>query len=102
MTRPRPASRPQPSPNASVSAGLREMFVTMNCKRTPAMLVANTDFFFGNNFSNAAEAQLRELFFPCIEQLNRIPAWQGKKQFEIFSITQGRDERGFGRDGFAG
>src|SRR5512140_1302900 len=74
MTRPGSATRPQASPNASVSLGLCEMNVAMGGKRAHALLVAQGDPFVTGDLSDTRKRQVWEPRAPGIKQRYRVLA----------------------------
>src|SRR5262249_22041993 len=96
MTCPLCAARPQASPRASVSAGLREMFVSMNRERTQPVFVSDSHSLSRNDFSYAAKPDKGKALFPGIHKGNRLTAANRKQELEILTIGQGGQESRFG------
>src|ERR1019366_10747121 len=88
MTSPLRASRPQLSPSASVSAGLCEMFVTMDGQRPNAVPVAQMDSFARGDLADAGKGNFGELLFPGIEQGDCVAGRPREQQFKILAIAQ--------------
>src|SRR5664280_2595515 len=99
MTSPLRASRPQLSPSASVSAGLCEMFVTMDGQWPNAFPVAEMNSFARRDLADAGKGSLGKLLFPGIEQGDCVAGRPREQQFEILTIAQRRQQRRFAAAG---
>src|SRR6185503_8003966 len=101
MTQPGAASRPQRSPRAKVSSGLREMNVTMNVERADALLISESETRFCGDAPDTGERQFGKLLFPRIKQRHGLAAGDGEEQFEILAIREGGHDRRLGGSGSA-
>src|SRR6185369_10715784 len=86
MTQPWLASRPQASPMASVSSGLREMSVAMYVKRPNAILVPEPQPGFSRDFSDAAQARTGEFLSPASQELDLCVLGNGEVQLDVLAI----------------
>src|SRR5262245_5328357 len=74
MTSPACAVRPQVSPKVSVSAGLCEMYVAMGRQWPNTLFIPNGDSLSSGYFPDATQGQIGKLFFPGIQQRDRLTA----------------------------